>query len=127
MYIDKYKQAEGNYVDEADCFYDDAEKFLQAKILGFCCCGDAALNLEFIRNGLQHIMKGFGPNDPSLFDEWYDKWVEEGIKIFGNESSCQFFFYWCDKEGLAAHNYSIPGVLTDKGAELLEDLNEWIH
>ncbi len=122
MYIDKFKKEDG-YYDEDECFYEDAESFLQIKVFGFCVCGCPDENLIFIKNGLSHIDN----KQPDGMDHhtWYENWVSEGHKIFGNEQSRYFFFYWCDKEELTDHGGSVPGWLTDKGKELLADLIEY--
>ena len=126
MYIDKYKKDDG-YYDEDDCYYETAKDFIQTKILGFCGCGRPEDNLEYIRDGLAHINAPRSKNmTHEQHSEWFKKWVKRGHEIFGNELSRYFFFYWCDKEGLTEHGSSIPGWLTPKGEELLEDLNEII-
>lgn len=36
MYIDKFKKEDGYYdYENHDCFYEDAETFLQSRVLGF--------------------------------------------------------------------------------------------
>jgi len=126
VHIDKYKKNNG-YYDEDDCFYECAEDFLQMKIFGFCGCGHPDENLKYIRDGLIHLSRGDCPSvmSPEQHSKWFDNWVAEGNKIFGNEKSRYFFFYWCDKEELTEHGGSIPGWLTDKGKEMLEDLIEF--
>jgi len=120
MYIDKFKK-DGGYYSEDGCFYESSEDFIQCEILGFCGCGNPECNLEFIMNGLKYINDP-QPEDRSKFDEW----IEDGMKLFGSEGAKYFFFYWADKEGLAEHGGSVPGWLTEKGAQLLSDLKE-IH
>lgn len=123
MHIDKYKTEDG-YCDESGCHYANAEEFLQTNFLGFCGCGDPDENLKYIRDGLAHI----DAERTEPFKDWYEKWTAEGLKIFGNENSRQFFFYWADSEELTEHGGSVSsgGWLSAKGKQLLDDLNELI-
>lgn len=104
--------------------FDDNESFIQTGILDFCGCGDVEGNLKFVQNGLKHIDDFHQKHSNRSFNDYYEQWIKNGLSIFGNESARNFFFYWADKEGFTEHGGSIPGWLTEKGRELLEDLNE---
>ena len=123
MHIDKFKKDDGFY-DEDDVFYGPAEDFIQSKIFGFCGCGDPEENLKFILAGLSHINDKRPKNLD--FDVWWKQWIKRGHEIFGNERSRQFFFYWADKEGFTEHGGCVPGWLTEKGKNILEDITELI-
>jgi len=117
--IDKYRNEDDTYTDENECTHDSAVDFYQCHVFDFCGCGCPEKNLALIRDGLQYIKNGaYDETDP----DWYKKWQKKGWNIFGNEQSRYFFFYWADKEGLTEHGGSVPGWLTDKGQEALEDL-----
>jgi len=120
MDFKKYEQEDGSYVDDDGCHYDDLAEFIQTGVFGFCGCGDNEANLELIGKGLEHI-DSMHP-DGVDFDDWWHKWKDAGVAICGNESSKQFFFYWCDKEGLTEHGGCIPGWLTAKGKSVLSAL-----
>lgn len=124
MYIDKYKKDNG-YYDKEGLYYEDAKSFIQGSILGFCGCGNLKGNLNYIQDGLNHIdiFHTFS-RDLTKFNVQWEKWITNGIKIFGNKRARYFFFYWCDKEELTEHGSKIPGWLTKKGKELLEDLEK---
>lgn len=124
MHIDRFKNddIDGGYIDESGCHYDDAESFYQNGIFKMCGCGRAEDNLAYIRDGLQHIAD-YEEID-GLDDMQYDAWLRAGIEVFGNELSRYFFFYWLDSIELTEHGSSIPGWLTEKGKQVLEDLKE---
>ena len=117
MYIDRFKNGEsGTYIDDTGCHYENAEDFYQTSVFGFCGCGRPEDNLQFILDGLKHIL--------SSDREDYDTWLQDGLRIFGNEESRQFFFYWADKQGLTEHGGAIPGWLTEEGEAVMSDLME---
>ena len=60
------------------------------------CFWNAIHNLRYVRDGLHHINDGLGHQ--SDFNNWYPKWIADGIRIFGNKKSRDFFFYWADKD-----------------------------
>jgi len=124
MNIDKFKRDDG-YYDEKDCFYENAESFLQGKVLKFCGCGSPDLSLKFIRKALRQVQ-----NLKELVLEkkqTHEEWSAENKKIFGESE--YFVWYFLDREGFTEHGGSIPGWLTKSGIELLEDLDalapEW--
>ena len=120
-----FKNEKGLY-EYAGLEYEDIELMIQDGILDFCCCGNNEANLLYVKNGLMHINNRYdNKKDKDTFDVWFKKWHEEGLKIFGNEESRYFFFYWCDKEGYTEHGSCIPGWLTNRGTELLELLKEY--
>lgn len=106
MYIDKYKKEDG-YYDENDCFWEDAESFLQGKIFGFCCCGNPLYSLKHIHAGLNQVAR-----IRSLLWEGkitHKEWVEENKKALGSENATYFMWYFLYKEGLTEHGGSVPG------------------
>ena len=113
MKIDRYRDdgATTTYVDDDGCYYEDAIAFIQTGILGFCLCGSPEENLTYLRDGLRYIQQ---------------KCEGDYVGIFGNERSRDFFFYACDEKGLTEHGTLIPGWLTQKGEDLLSDLDELI-
>jgi len=116
MFIDKWKQEGGIYLDDNNCQWDNAEDFIHGFILGFCCCGYPELSLQYVRDTLNYI------NNPQKIP--YDQWVDEGLKLFGSESAKYFTLYVMDNFGLTDHGGSINGsFLTDKGHNILNDLN----
>ena len=106
-------------MESDECHWDNVIDYIQIGYLGFCGCGSLEENLEYIMDGLAYIDER--PNGKEEFNEW----IERGHKIFGNELSKSFFFYWADKEELSEHGSSIPGWLTDKGKELLAALRKF--
>lgn len=121
MYIDKFKQPDGSFIDPSGSYYESAEDFLQISTLGFCGCGCPEESLGYVRDVLQHI-----DNLKQLVWEkkqTYEEWAAEGSKLFSNDGARYFTFYVLDQKELTEHGGSVPGWLTGKGRELLEDLN----
>ena len=102
-----FTKIQDGYQGPDDCFYEDEIEVLQTGAFSFCMCGDPELNLRLIHDGLRYIDNKIDTLGP-----------------FDTESVRNFFFYWCDKEGLSDHGVSIPGWLTDRGRLVLEALNE---
>lgn len=133
MHIDRYKNPDGDvggFLMPGDCcHYDDERSLITTGLLGFCGCGRPEENLAFIRDGLQHIDEAISASpdpwkDRPAWDAWFAGHKAREIEIFGNERAAYFFFYWADKNGLTDHGGSVPGWLSDKGRELIEDLQE---
>lgn len=121
MYIDKYKKEDG-YYDQNGCYYEDAESFIISSVLEFCGCGRPYAALEHVYKALQIV------NDLKEL-VWenkitYQEWDERKKEVFANEGAEYFMWYFLDNKGLTEHGGSVPGWLTPKGIELLEDLEE---
>ena len=99
--IDKFRNDYGGFTGEDGCYYKEEVAFYHIGIFGFCWCGNPKENLAFIRDGLRYVKMG---------------------KYDVNELAMQFFFYWADTAGLIDHSLMLPGWLTKKGEEVLEDL-----
>lgn len=54
----------------------------------------------------------------------YEQWEQRSKEVFFNEEIEYFTWYVLDKKELIEHGSSVPGWLTQKGIELLSDLNE---
>ena len=119
MYIDKYKQKDGSYVDVNGCHHDDAKSFLQCHILGFCGCGAPEDSLRYIRDCLRHIANLKQVHEKQAT---YEAWGNEGKELMGRAE--YFTRYVLDQKGLTEHGTSIKGAwLTDKGREILADID----
>jgi hypothetical protein len=123
MHIDKYKQESGWYMDEDGTSYETAEDFFQG-MFNFCGCGCPDLSLEFIRDSLQHVHDLHNLVHPDKIT-WME-WNSTGRRLFHTNGIEYFTYYFLDANGLTTHGGSVPGWLTEKGKELLEDLNEWL-
>lgn len=125
MFIDKYKKEDGCYYDENGDFYEDAKSFIQTKIFGFCECGVPDASLMFVARVLKQV-----DNLKQLVWEkkqTYEEWVADNKKLFGSGEAEYFMWYFLDREGFTEHGGSVPGWLTDKGIELLNDLTELLN
>jgi len=124
MNIDRFKKEDG-YYDENNCFYENAESLLQAKILGFCDCGDSILSLKHTQIALRQVsnLKELVWERKQTWEEWY----RINIELLGNENSVYFMWYWLDSKGFTEHGSSVPGWLTTKGQSLLADLDEFFQ
>ena len=117
MYIDKFKDEEGDYVCDGISYGNNPIDFIHIGLLNFCGCGSPKENLRYVANILEHIKNG------STDDYSYDKWVEKGKKL-GNEESLYFAYYVFDEKGLTEHGSTVPGWLTEHGENLLADIKE---
>lgn len=124
MHIDKYKFEKGYKVPGGE-IYPDAESFIQEYILGFCLCGDPESSLEYVRDVLAHIDN---LKQKVWTKEWeFSKWKEKGREIFPNSGAEYFAYYVLAEKGLNEHGGAVPGWLSVKGRELLEDLVEYFN
>tara|TARA_Y100000310_G_scaffold299375_1_gene334191 strand:+ start:3278 stop:3688 length:411 start_codon:yes stop_codon:yes gene_type:complete len=118
LHIDKYyNPITGFYKDKKGCVYDTAEDFIITGILGYCGCGMPDESLMYIRKILRLIH--------SLHVEEYDpnQWKELD-QFFSSEGEKYTMFYMLEKLELTEHGGCVPGWVTDKGIELLEDLEK---
>lgn len=113
-YLRPFKSFDGEVTD------NNEKSFIQFEILKFCGCGDWEKSFEYIHNILAfiHTRKDYQG------EGWFDKWQQESRKYFLSEGQEQFIYYLLDKEELIEHGYTLPGCLSQKGLELLEDLTE---
>jgi hypothetical protein len=121
MTIDKYKTEDG-YVDANGTGYDSAVHYFAIGTLGFCGCGMPEQALDHIRGALQlladledKVWKGALP---------MDDWNVQVCALLPTYGARYFMWYFLDNKELTEHGGSVPGWLTDKGRELLSDLNE---
>lgn len=116
-YIKQFADPEGGYTFE-ECYFNDAKDLIQTGVLGFCGCGNLEENLLFVRDALALIetRRKIAPSS-------YADVVAKEIELFGNKRSRDFVYYSLDKLGLTEHGGAIPGWLTEKGKQLLDDLN----
>lgn len=127
MHIDRFKNEHGEYVDADGFPYDHAESFLHCAILGFCACGDPRASLTYVRDVLRHINRFVELQEECDFSVFYDGWEEDGKKLFPTKGAEYFAYYVLDANGLTEHGSSVPGWLTPKGKEFMEDVNELLE
>jgi len=125
MNIDKFKEEDGSYTDEVGIYYEDAESFIATGILGFCGCGCPDDALYYVRDCLHHVneIKEKVWENKITFEEHQ----ANGKKIFSSVGAEYFAYYFLDNKELTEHGSSVPGWLTQKGIEVLEDINELIN
>ena len=125
MHIDKYKSNDG-YIDESGCNYDNAIDFIQTHIFGFCGCGCPDDNLIYVRDSLRLLAKfRFSYHDEK--EKWEDFYKMYRLSVdnhFKSSGAEYFMWYWLDNKGYTEHGGSVPGWITSKGEELLQDLEE---
>jgi len=123
MYIDKYKNSDGEYVDESGEVFGDAEAFL-VSALGFCHCGAPDLAIQYVRGALQLVadLKG------KVWEKemTYEQWSENVRSLFASEGAEYFMWYWLEQKAFTEHGGGVPGWLTPDGEEMLSDLNEFL-
>jgi len=122
MRISKYKQEDGTYLDEEGCTYDDAESIL-ISILGLCGCGMPDEVLLFVKDALELVqdLKENVWQDKKTYGEW----AEDAGRVFRTCGIEYLTWNFLDQKGLLEHGGSLPGWLTSKGIDFLEDLREY--
>jgi hypothetical protein len=120
MHIDKYKQPDGTYLDDKGSSYQDAETFLQDKYLNHCYCGNPDINIKYVADVLAHI----DSRDTFKSKTRYDEWIAAGNHLYPNDTIRNFVWYVMDSLRFTEHGGCIPGWLTDKGREFMEDVKE---
>jgi len=126
MHIDKFKKEDG-YYDESECFYEDAESFIQTKLFGFCGCGYPDDNLIYVRDSMRLLRNfRFSEHDEKneSWEEFYKRYRTAVDNHFKSSGAEYFMWYWLDEKGYTEHGGSFPGWLTVEGEELLDDLEE---
>ena len=112
MHIDQYKTADGDYLYE-ECTFDTAEDLLRYQV-GYCGCGDPESALKYLARVLDFV------------NRYLDVGADDGTEaeLFPVEGSIWHTYYMLDDKELTEHGSSVPGWLTDKGRELMEDIQE---
>lgn len=105
--IEKLKQqddSEYKWIDEEGCSHKSKKDYLQQEILGFCGCGDPDSVTGYVGDFLQKL-------DNSERGNYEDM-------------PYMFLVYWANHNGYAEHGTTARcSWLTDKGKELLSDIN----
>lgn len=119
MHIDKLKQADGWYVDAEGVNYPDAEAFLAYKI-GMCGCGQPEEGFKYVLAVLRAVEAQFGryDKDSDLHSITGPLWHSVGER--------EFVLHMLNEHGLLEHGGAIPGWLTPKGREIMDDLIEYL-
>ena len=125
MHIDKYKTNDG-YIDANGSSHEEPVDVILTGFLGFCGCGSPDAALGYLRDVLMYVDE---PHHWSLDhrDEWkknHVEWRKRGDSLFTTEGSKYLIYYVLDKEGLTEHGGCVPGWLSSKGREILEDAIE---
>lgn len=122
MHIDKFLQEDGWYKDSEGISYEYADQAIKGIYeLGWCGCGDPDSALEYLAKSLQ-LIKLLREDDL----KWTD-WKIEVDKHHKNDGECYFVWYFLDHKGFTEHGGSVPGWLSQKGKELLEDIEEYLE
>lgn len=136
LHIDRHKNAEGLFVDHEGCEWSDQspEGFIMNHILEFCGCGMPDRCLAYIRDVLRHTKRReamWEITDKSKMQGAVDAWENDSVPLYGPlipegfTGMRYFVLYALDRKGLLTHGSSVHSCyLTDKGRELLEDLEK---
>ena len=101
------KNEDGGFLDKEGCWWETEAEYLQTSILGLCGCGNPDDIMLYIKEMLERLEK-------QDHGEYEDK-------------PYMFFAYWANKKGFAEHGSTARcSWLTDKGKELLKDINTLI-
>lgn len=92
------------YIDEDGVSHESKTDYIKYEILHLCSCGFPDLEMLYIRDFLQKLAN----------KEWGDN----------KDMPYIFLCNWANNEGYADHGMNIANsLLTDKGRELLNDIN----
>jgi hypothetical protein len=105
--IEKLKpqdDSEFEWIDEEGCSYKSKSEYLQTEVLGFCGCGSPDDVMGYVGSYLDDLVNN----------------------RFGDYEDIPYMFlaYWADHNGYTEHGSTVRcSWLTDKGKELLADIN----
>jgi len=119
-WIEKYKREDG-YYDEDDCYYEDAESILTVHVLKFCGCGLPGEAMEFVGKVMRLLRDMHDDHDV-----WDAKWKELD-ELFPNDGIRYLVYYYLDNLELTEHGGSVPGWLTEKGKQVLFDIEQTLN
>lgn len=105
---DQYKTESGYEVDGT--FYQDRESLLQCELFGFCGCGDPTATFRLVAPALRALANS------------QLTWQERDAATHADGDVRYLLWYVLDRAGLTEHGGSVPGWLTDKGKQVLADL-----
>ena len=94
--------------------YNSMEDLVETGLLKFCGCGRPGDAVKYVGRALELI------NQRRELD--YEAYVELEEKIFPVEGASYFMYYWLDNMELTEHGGSVPGWLTEKGKQVLEEI-----
>ena len=106
--LKKENDGEFGYIDEDGTSWDSPASYLQIAVLGFCGCGNPDEVMVYVK-------------------EMLDKLDNEQHENYDN-IPYMFFVYWANDKGFAEHGCTVRcSWLSDKGKELLKDINTCIE
>lgn len=111
------------YTDADGMSWSGLEEVLAIKVFGFCMCGAPDLALRLMRDALR-LADMQSPSDYDAHRAWYHAIYRPACEaVFGDKPGVEeVVWYLLNDKGLLEHGSSVPGWLTDKGRELLADL-----
>jgi len=102
------------FEDETGCHWDTKADYLFTGVLPSCGCGDPSDIGKYVRDMFLKHVKQTGGEDYSCWDNT----KYEDLPVM-------FFLSWADRAGYIEHGSTVRcSWMTDKGNELLDDLNE---
>lgn len=126
MFTDKYL-CDGKYSTDGKIKYCDPLEFIMHEIFKWCGCGLSENALNYVYMHMLPFLRLQDYEYNTVYSIKRTKSAYENIyNSFKNdiEGADYFFWYWLDNLGLTEHGGSIPGWLTEKGYELIQELKE---
>lgn len=129
MFIDRYKLPnDEGYENEDGIWFETAEDFM-CDILGFCGCGLPEEAFAYIAGVMELLKNRSDMNRNMLLDEMgTSKECQENEKklkdYFKSQGEEYFMWYYLDDKEFTEHGVGVPGWPTDKGEEVLADLQD---
>jgi hypothetical protein len=119
-----HREEDGSYTDDEGVNYDDAEQYLETRVLGFCPCGKGTI-LEYVLGSLELIdWKTIQHEKNVPWDTYFKLWRSKCNFFFGNEMAEDFMWHFLDREDYTDHGGSVPGWLNDKGFALRDAIRQ---
>jgi len=106
--LKKEHDGEFGYIDEDGTSWDSPAEYLQIEILGFCGCGNPEEVMVYVKEMLEKLDN----------------------KQWGNYDDMPYMFFveWADHNEFTEHGCTVRcSWLSDKGKELLKDINTCIE
>ncbi len=132
-YLARFRFEHGEYWDDTKSANDlplclGSRDDVLGDALGFCSCGAPDVALQYVLKilrlvDLKHPRTGTGvPYEE--WNTWYGSVYRPQIcDLFHNDGGAEYLaYYLLTDKGLLEHGGSVPGWLTDKGRDILADL-----
>jgi len=114
--LERLTAQENGYIDSEGVYHSTPQDFICSQ-LNFCGCGTPNAALRHVRDALREI------RDWSAERKDWPEHVARCRAIYGSDGAEYFMYYFLDHHELTEHGGAVPGWLSEKGKQLLVDLD----